>query len=83
MFYWLGTAESHDLLPANIYHEYLNVPPKFPCVQMQNLVDQFVLNHVQRYFSNHIYLMIKPPLLLHIKQSQTDIEAIVIVSSFH
>ena len=31
----------------------------------------------------YIYIMIKPPLLLHIKQWQTDIEAILIVSSFH
>ena len=31
----------------------------------------------------HIFLMIKTPLLLHIKQSQTNTESILIVSSFH
>ena len=44
-----------------------------------------ILNHVQRYFSNHIYLVIKnkTPLLLHIEYSQTNTEAILIVLSFH
>ena len=31
----------------------------------------------------HIFLVIKTPLLLHIKQSQTNTESILIVSSFH
>ena len=31
----------------------------------------------------HIFLMIKTPLLLHIKQSQTNTESILIVLSFH
>ena len=130
---------------------------KKACHVEQNLVDQFTLSDVQRYFSNHtwgpargwggpmspvwilkrlvsvfinacrllsalpslsqfgrgrlslvaisfyalslligpcrlseftlagprIFLMIKTPLLLHIKQSQTNTESILIVSSFH
>ena len=36
-----------------------------------------------KIIANHIYLVIKTPLLLHIKYSQTNTEAIPIVLSFY
>ena len=50
----------------------------------QNLVNLFTLNLTcSKIIPNHIYSVIKTPLLIHIKYSQTYTEAILIVLSFY
>ena len=50
----------------------------------QNLVNLFTLNLTcSKIIPNHIYSVIKTPLLIHIKYSQTYTEAIRIVLSFY
>ena len=77
-------------------NEYVNVPPKFTRVHsLRNKMSitrgaefgesiLFTLNLTcSKIIANHICSVIKTPLLIHIKYSQTYTEAILIVLSFY